>query len=811
MTLKNYRKKRDFKQTKEPSGKKKSTQTKHLYLIQKHAASHLHYDFRLEMEGVLKSWAVPKGPSLDPAVKRLAVHVEDHPIEYGSFEGAIPKGQYGGGTVMLWDTGQWEIQDAPGAVQAYKKGSMTFVIKGKKLKGLWKLIQIKKDPKNWLLIKIDDKYARAESDYDITAAKPLSIVSKKPIDKIAGYNEKTPKKKVNAINVMDLVNIKKSKMPKTIFPQLATLVEIPPEGPQWLHEIKFDGYRLVCFINDKTITLTTRGQQNWTKKFPSLVAAIAKLKLKNVILDGEIVILDQSQRSDFQLLQNAMHNQSDAEIIYYVFDLLYYNGFDLMQVPLLDRKKLLRQLIPSDNNNIRFSDHIINHGAKLFEKARQLGLEGIVSKEINSRYLEKRTKNWLKSKCTHRQEFIVGGYTQPRGSRQYFGSLLIGVYATGKKLQYCGHVGTGFSRESLKAVAKILQKNIASQMPFTKKPNDIKNVSWVKPNIVVEIEFTEMTKDGILRHPSFQGLRIDKSPKEITLEKPAKPLYPFTHPEKILYPKAGITKIKLAEFYENIQEWILPYLVKRPLTLVRCPQGASKPCFYQKHIAKETLNSLYSIPIKEKHQTSNYLYLKDIRGVMELVQLGVLEIHTWNCHIDNIEKPDEIVFDLDPAPDLEWKKVVSAAHFIKEQLEKIQLTSFVKTTGGKGLHIVLPIKRIHTWEEVKNFTHAFVKTIVELKPQDFVEQMTKSKRTGKIFIDYLRNQRGATSVAPYSTRAIENAPVSTPLAWDELTSKIKSSTFTVNNLSKRLSTLQEDPWENFFNIRQSLKLKDFDI
>lgn len=822
--LQAYHKKRNFKKTSEPKGRKpkKKPSKKLLYVIQKHAASHLHYDLRLELEGVLKSWAVPKGPSLDPSVKRLAVHVEDHPLEYGGFEGIIPEGEYGGGTVMLWDTGEWQIeQDDP--VGAYKKGRMTFLLKGKKLKGLWSLVQLKNNPKNWLLIKVKDKYARSESEYDITEAKPLSVLTRRTMDGIANLNKKI-KKTTKKMNVTNLISAKKTKIPKIIFPQLATLVDNPPQGDQWLHEIKLDGYRLICFIQDQDIKLMTRRGQNWTNKFKNIVKEIKRLKIKSAVLDGEVVAIDQQKRFNFQLLQNTIHDHAKGKLIYYVFDLIYYDGHDLSKTPLIERKKILFQLLNSVNSKaVIYNDHIMGHGEAVFKEACQMELEGIVSKRVESHYVQKRTKNWLKVKCKKRQEFVVGGFTKSQGRRKYFGSLLLGVYED-HQLQYCGHVGTGFTESTLESMAVLLQKYKTDHMPFKSRPPDVKQVTWVEPRLVVEVEFSDWTDSKILRMPSFKGLREEKQPRKMMLEKSHAVSqkksgkksnnnnldfnYPLTNPEKILYPEGNITKLQLARYYETIHEWMLPYIINRPLTLLRCPQGIEHKCFYQKHLHETTVESLHPVKIKEKDKIEEYLYLKNGEGLIALVQLGVLEIHAWNCHVDDIEKPDMIVFDLDPAPDVMWKKVIHAAVFVKEQLEKLKLKSFVRTTGGKGLHVVVPIIRQYNWDEVTAFAHAFVDYLVALEPDNYVGIMTKSKRKGKIYIDYLRNQRGATSIASYSTRAKGNAPVATPLSWDELSPRIKSTAYTIENLPSRLAKLKKDPWKDFFKIKQRLKLKN---
>ncbi len=841
MTLEQYKKKRDFKKTPEPRNNQPIDKNKQLYIIQKHDASHLHYDFRLQIGDVLKSWAVPKGPSLDPNVKRLAVHVEDHPLSYGSFEGIIPQGEYGGGTVMLWDKGTWQTENS--LEKAYQKGHMIFTLRGKKLKGEWQLIQIKKDPKNWLLMKINDKEAQSQKEFDILKQEPLSIKSGKSLDEIAKNTKKnvthqnkkssipvTKKKaKTSPIKLTNLTHVKKSVIPETIRPQLATLVDKAPSGNNWLHELKFDGYRIITIINNSEIKLLTRNQNDWTDKLNFLTQAFKKLNLSNIVLDGELVALDEKQVPNFQTLQNTLNHHDKSPLIYYLFDIIYYDGYDLTGIPLLARKKLLEQLIDFDNQSIiRYSDHQLGAGKTMFGNACQLGLEGIISKEINSPYLQARSRHWLKLKCVKRQEFIVGGYTKPQGTRSHFGSLLLGIYDKNNKIKYCGHVGTGFTQDSLFDIYQLLTANKTTKMPFVERPPKISHVTWVKPNIIIEVEFIEWTEDGILRTPSFKGIRTDKSPQQVTMEIPlslqngenimtplkdktkentSKMNFSFSHPDRILFTDPNITKIELAEFYQNINKWILPHIINRPLSLVRCPQGGLEHCFYQKHIDENLPDGIYTIDLEEKHSSDKYLYIKDLNGLMALVQLGVLEIHPWGCHIDQIEKPDLITFDLDPGPGVKWEKVVQIAHYLNEQLENIGLKSFVKTTGGKGLHIVIPLLPDKDWVTVKSFAHAFVNLMVEQNPKDLIGTMAKSKREGKIFIDYLRNNRGATSVAAYSTRAKPGAPISTPLSWEELTSKIQSASYTIHNLLQRLNKLKNDPWENYFKTKQTLDFK----
>ncbi|MFZ0218691.1 MAG: non-homologous end-joining DNA ligase [Candidatus Aquirickettsiella sp.] len=520
MSLQKYRKKRNFKRSTEPYGRVKKNKLL-IYSIQKHAASHLHYDLRLELKGVLKSWAIPKGPSLDSSIKRLAVHVEDHPIEYAKFEGTIPKGEYGGGTVMLWDAGTW-ICENDDANRAYKKGHLSFILKGKKLKGAWNLIQIKNNPKNWLFIKVKDKYARSELQCDITQAKPNSVLSRRSLQGIAKKFQTELANKPKIIKTpknTHLNKAKKKRMSHSIHLELATLVKKPPIGDEWLHEIKFDGYRLICFIKDKKVKFLTRNQKDWTEKFKDLQLEIQKLNLKSAILDGEVIAINYQKRSDFQLLSNSINRKGKSLLTYVVFDLIYYHGMDLSLCTLQDRKQLLRKLIPLNNNKLIFSTHIDGEeGDIFFKKSCKRGLEGIVSKKKLSPYISGRNRNWLKIKCSKRQEFLVVGFTPGNGNRHYFASLLLAVHGKKNQLLYCGKVGTGFNENSLKNIRKLLNKYKTNKVPFRVLPASLGQVTWVLPKVIVEVEFTEWTRSGVLRHPSFKGLRSDKRPKEIVKE-----------------------------------------------------------------------------------------------------------------------------------------------------------------------------------------------------------------------------------------------------------------------------------------------------
>lgn len=860
MNLKKYRSKRNFKMTSEPSGLKSASsenktkkQNPLLYVIQKHAARHLHYDLRLEINHVLKSWAIPKGPHLNPNIKRLAVEVEDHPIEYGSFEGTIPAGEYGAGAVILWDKGQWIPEGDPNI--AYKNGSLTFQIKGRKLKGKWKLIKTKTNglshQKYWLFFKIKDKDAK--EDYEIIEDKPLSVISHKTIEQINKSSRqklaksKVVKKKKNEIQFeFDLskdARLKKTKMPAEIKPELCYLTKNPPEGLEWIHEVKFDGYRILAFVdkNEKQqIRLMTRNGKNWTQKFTHIAKSFIDLPIKNAIFDGELVAIDKNGVSNFQYLQNSLKGEIKYPLRYYVFDILYYNGYNLRNLPLLDRKRILKAIVnhPSmskDRNtaqeNILYSEYIQGEGTLVYKKACANKLEGIISKKINSPYETRRSKLWLKSKCIKRQEFVIGGYTKPRGKRLGFGSLLVGYYNSKKQLIYAGHVGTGFNEKTLKSLYKMLKGNLQNQNPFYKlqEHSIIKFATWVKPKLIAELEFTEWTKENILRHPAFLGLRLDKSVGEVGLEaeeilKPLKSAQKkshsrnrlenkidsinvagikLSHPTRIIKECKSVTKIELAKYYEKVSGWILPYIINRPLSLLRCPFTSEKKygesCFFNKHYSKSFPPSIYPVG-----GVDNFLMIKNLEGLIALVQLNVLEIHPWGSKNTAMMKPDRIIFDLDPDINLPWKQVIMGAELVNKELKKINLISFVKTTGGKGLHIVIPILAQNSWDQIKIFTETFSRFMAEKYPELFTATMSKSKRKGKIYLDYLRNTKGATSVAPYSTRAKEGCPISTPIAWSELKKTQSSQQFTLLNILDRLNKIKKDPWDKFFQIKQNL-------
>ena len=818
---------------------------------------------------MLLSWAVPKGPSLDPAHKRLAMHVEDHPIEYGGFEGIIPPKQYGAGTVLLWDRGIWKPKEDP--VAGYKKGRLKFELQGEKLHGGWMLVKSHGGKyggdKSWLLIKEKDEYAKPESEGLIVDERPESVASGRTLEEIAAdpdrvwHSNKSVAQNVKSGAVrkkkpsFDLEKIKgalKRALPDFIEPELATLVKEAPRGDEWVHEMKLDGYRMLTRIEDGKAEMYSRNGKEWTASFPSIARCAARLPVDTAWIDGEVVVMEADGRTSFQALQNALSTDNSGSLHYFAFDLLYLNGYDLRKVPLVERKALLEPLLASAPATLRFSSHIQGSGGEFFRQACKLKLEGMISKRAQSIYQGGRCRDWLKVKCSMRQEMVIGGYTDPEGTRSGFGALLLGVYEPDGKLRYSGKVGTGFNEATLKAMHKKLQALEIKEPAFSNPPRgyEAKGAHWIKPELVAEIEFTEWTNDGTLRHPSFQGLREDKKARDVTRERavetaevteeaPAaksrarksakartsKTIALSTHstasaraekdakriagvklsnPTKLLYPEAGITKHDLAVFYETIADWILPHLRNRPLTLVRCPNGWEKSCFYQKHPDEKVAAVIERVTVQESNGPTLYMMANSVGALVALLQMGALELHPFGASAPKLDCPDRITFDFDPDDEVSWPTLVEAVHLLKTLLEELGLQTFIKTTGGKGLHVVLPIKPALGWDEIKSFTKAVAELMVRSFPDRFVSTVSKSKRTGKIFVDYLRNAEGATAVSAYSLRARRNAPVATPIGWNELAKDIRQDHFNVKNVPARLRQMKKDPWADFFSVRQSV-------
>jgi bifunctional non-homologous end joining protein LigD len=833
MGLREYHRKRDFDVTPEPRGKEKAKAGRS-FVIQKHAASHLHYDFRLEMEGVLKSWAVPKGPSLDPAQKRLAMMTEDHPVEYGSFEGIIPQGEYGGGTVLLWDNGTWEPLEDPH--RGLREGRLKFTLEGHKLRGAWMLVrtkgrQARDDGRSWLLIKERDGEVRPIAEYDVTQARPESVTTGRDLDAIAGQKDRvwrsnrgesasptarraakpsrvTRKTEPHAVSAQTVPGARRAAPPKSVKPQLATLVEAPPEGDEWLHEMKFDGYRIVARIEAGAVTLSSRNDKDWTSSFPPVAAALSRLPVKAAVVDGEVAMVQPDGTTRFQALQNHMTGAAaGGTLAFFAFDLLYLDGYDLTRAPLVDRKAALERLLAGATDGVvRYSQHVTGSGRAFFEEACRLKLEGIVCKKKAAPYEAGRGRAWVKVKCLHEQEFVIGGFTDPEGAREGLGALLLGVWSD-DGLRYVGRVGTGFSGAVLRDLERRLKRLAQKAPPFSNKVTGraVGRVHWVKPELVAEVAFSEWTSDGKLRHPSFKALRQDKPPTEVVKEEALpSPAVRLTHADRVLYPEQGLTKQGLADYYTSIAEWILPHLADRPTTLVRCPEGLAQPCFYQKHIGFWAPDTLRRVKIREQKKVGEYLIADDLAGLLGFVQIGILEIHTWGSKFAKLERPDRLVFDLDPDASVGWPRVVEAARRVRAVLSDLGLQSFVKTTGGKGLHVVAPIVPEAEWDVCAEFAAAVAARIVREAPDAYTDNMSKAKRKGKIFLDYLRNVRGATAVAAYSTRAKPSAPVSTPLHWDELEPSLHSDQLTVATVPARLARLREDPWTAYWKSRQRL-------
>jgi bifunctional non-homologous end joining protein LigD len=806
MGLTLYRKKRNFDATPEPRGKAVASE-QNAFVIQKHDARRLHYDFRLEMDGVLKSWAVAKGPSLDPNVKRLAVAVEDHPLEYGDFEGTIPKGEYGGGTVIVWDRGTWRPDGDPR--KGLAKGHLEFELFGEKLHGRWHLVRMAPKPRekheNWLLIKGDDAAARPENEGDILVEQPDSAKTGRDLAAVAteapGWSSKSGKLPGPA-DVAKVKGAKKAKMPGFVEPALASLAA-PPSGERWLHEIKFDGYRLQARIDAGEVTLWTRSGLDWTDKFGDrITAALRALPVQSALLDGELVVENGAGASDFSVLQSDLSENRSDRFIFTLFDALFLDGYDLREAPLIERKAQLKSLLPA-TGPLRFSDHFDEDGALVLRHVCRLSLEGIVSKLRDAPYRSGRGKSWIKSKCSARQEFVIGGYVASSTSRKAIGSLVLGAFDK-HALDYVGRVGTGFTQKMAAELFARLEPLATKAPPFAEKltAEEARQVVFVRPELVAEIEFRAWTADGHLRHAAYRGLREDKPAESVQRETPAPKTPPreprsmvkLTHPDRLYWPDAGVTKQGLADYYAEIFRYAAPFVVGRPLALLRCPDGVDGQQFFQKHPWKGMGSAILEVA-DPKGETA--IAIKDLDGMISLAQAGVLEIHPWGSTLADWERPDILIMDLDPGDGVAWEKVIAAACEIRERLERAGLAAFVKTSGGKGLHVAAPLKPQAEWPAVKNFVKAFADAMAADSPDAYVSTIPKARRQGKILIDYLRNQRGATAIAAYGARARPGAPVSMPLDWEELGPAIGPAHFTIANAPTRLASLRKTPWENF--------------
>lgn len=840
--LSKYHEKRDFELTAEPKGKTGSKSGKKLrFVIQLHEATRTHYDFRLEWNGVMKSWAVTRGPSYDPADKRLAVRTEDHPIEYNSFEGVIPPKQYGAGPVMIWDEGIWIPDADPEKME--KKGHITFMIEGGRMHGHWNLVRMhtKDKRENWLLIKGKDEFVlTGEKNEDFLKNENTSAVTGRTMkDILAAGQGNTAMKKSKKEKVVKKAALKKTSsgkaktslnalIKKYSNPELATLVEDTPSGDDWVHEIKYDGYRLMAFVKDAEVILQTRGGKDWTHKFTPLASAIGKLKVEDAIFDLEACVLDDHGRTNFSMLQEALSDENPERIEGWIFDLLYLNGKDLTKETLLKRKELLEKVLSKAKPPLHYSNHF-ESSPGLLSKACKIGAEGLISKRKESLYHGKRTKDWVKSKCGLEQEFVIGGFMPAKDFDKAVGALLLGYYKN-KKFLYAGKVGTGFTRKLSKELYQKLIPLQTEKMPFPEKPpRGQRPYIYVKPEKLCEISFMEWTPDGHMRHGSFKGLREDKDPKavkeEIPVEleevesKPRRKSQPkksgtlevggvqITHPEREVYPGTGITKGDVAEYYEQIAPLMMPFVEGRLISLLRCTDGIKGQCFFQRNPMKGMGDHIKEKALTHKGNKHEYLYVNDETGLLQLVQMGTTEFHAWQSKLSDKGKPDQIIFDLDPDEGVPFEAVKLAAEDIRARLKKLKLVSFPRISGGKGIHVVVPIKPEYGWDEVKEFARNFAEGMAKDAPVAYVANMSKKKRTGKIFIDFFRNDFSSTAIVPFSLRARDGAPVAWPVSWNDLKTLDKANAISLRDIDMSLIKKAQKICRDFLKTSQRLVIR----
>lgn len=863
--LDRYQSMRDFRLTEEPSGVVAASRTGRAFVVQKHDATRLHYDFRLELDGVLLSWAVPKGPSLSPQDRRLAVRTEDHPIDYMNFEGNIPHGQYGGGPVIVWDRGTWRPLQDPH--EGLAKGRLDFSLQGEKLHGRFMLVRTRKDDRGkeqWLLFKRDDVEARSGKMADIVALRPESVLTGRLVEDVEeGVPRPTRTKRGTRASARAATTSSSSKKkratkgapkakkstarsttgergrrralpsPEHLGPQLATLVSDVPRGPGWIFEVKYDGYRALAFKKGEDVRIITRGGQDWTERFAAIAEALARVRVDTAVFDGEIAYVLPDGKTTFQKLPKAAPD--DPHLVFHVFDLLFAEGVDLRGEPLADRKEILRTILAGEKPPLRFAEHQEGSGQAFFEEACKIGLEGIIGKRADAAYTEKRTKDWVKVKCQNRQEMVIVGFTPPKGSRKGLGALLLGV-KKGKQWNYAGKVGTGFSQNMLTELHRRLAPLALDEPPVVNAPR-IRGATWVEPELVAEVRFTEWTEGGALRHPAFEGLREDKPAARVKREVEKAPPSPATsrlgaktstsarkadakgretiagvslsHPERVIDPESGTTKAELARYFAAVGPWLLAYAKHRPLMLVRAPQGVGEGTFVQRHYASR------GTPRIARSDEGNHvgvakagdepvMYLEDVKGLIELVQGNAVEFHGWGSIMPHWQKPNWVVFDFDPDEGLPFDRVVEAARELRETLQTLGLESFCKTTGGKGLHVVVPLAARHDWETIRTFANAVAGVMVARSPRRFIATMSKAKRKGKIFIDWLRNGEGATAILPYSTRARPGLPVAMPVDWDDL-GRFDPADFDVTTAADYVARRPKDPWEALPTLKQTIR------
>jgi len=834
--LSRYHGKRDFSRTPEPREGGRTGKGVLSFVIQKHHASHLHYDFRLELDGTLKSWAVPKGPCLDPTVKRMAVHVEDHPISYADFEGTIPPKQYGAGTVIVWDRGDWLPEGgAEGdARKALAAGKLKFELRGEKLKGHWTLVRMhgKGDEKHepWLLIKERDDAARDLADSDVLEDQPASVLTGRGVDEVdsppkkVAPARKAAAKKPGKKKAAKKATPKKATLPATFEPQLATLAASPLSSPDdWLYELKFDGYRLLARIEKGKVRCFTRNGHDWTDKLPALAKALAKLPTDSAWLDGEITVEGDNGAPDFQALQNAFDRGATSSIVYWLFDAPFLDGQDLRDEPVEARRAQLARLLGKrPPAPLRLSEAFDASPRDLLASSAHIGFEGIVGKRKGSPYVSRRSADWIKLKNQQRQEFVIGGYTAPKGARAGFGALLLGVHDDKGRLRYCGNVGTGFNADRLADIKARLDKLATEDCPFTPVPDGANaKAQWVRPTLVAEVSFGEWTREDRVRQAVFQGLRADKPARGIVRERAAPPeatpgtppakkqgarkpmALKISHADRVIDAKSGITKGELAAYYDAVSTLMLPHLRGRPVSLVRAPEGVGGELFFQKHIQNREIPGVKLLDPALDPGHEPLLQIDSKAGLVGAAQMNVIELHTWNATSRAIDRPDRMTFDLDPGEGVAWPQIQEATMLVRTLLDELGLPSFLKTSGGKGMHVVVPIRRQYGWDEVKGFSQAVVVHLAQTIPDRFVAKSGPRNRVGKVFVDYLRNGFGATTVSAWSARSRPGLGVSVPVAWDELPALTGAAQWTIANVAERFA-IGNKPWAAMERSRRGI-------
>jgi len=829
LDIETYNEKRDFTKTKEPKGRKLKGKGDS-FVVQKHEASRLHWDFRLELDGVLKSWAVPKGPSVDPDDKRLAMRTEDHPLDYGDFEGTIPAGEYGGGTVMLWDQGRWIPHPDKDPRKTLEEGHLHFTLEGERMKGEWVMFRLKPRPgekaEPWMLKKVTDEFANPDNGDELVDEFMTSVTTDRTMGEIASGSDVWRSNRGGQRG--GRAKKKSSEAPPPFRqPQLATLVDQVPPGDNWLFEYKYDGYRLLIATGTGAATAWTRNAKDWSDKFRALVKAAAKLP-PGCLIDGEAVALDDKGRPNFQLLQSTLKDQRGANLAFFAFDLLVDRGEDITRLPNIERKDRLKSLLAGVQPPFLFGDHVIGRGEDIFREVCKQGGEGVIAKRADAPYRAERSRNWLKIKCIQRQEFVIVGWSES-DKRRGFRSLLVAT-RDGRKLTYAGKVGTGFSGDLIDDLMERMEPLATDKAAVEVPRPDRKGAHWIEPKLVAEIAFAEFTSDGVLRHPSFIALREDKPAAQVVREVPqhleegsmkakAKPSsrkkgkqasaedfgIEISSPDRVIYPELGLTKKDLADYYAAVEPLIMIDAADRPMTLIRCPGGRTGECFFQKHDKGTFGEHVKQIPIEEKDgETEDYLYFDDVRGLLACVQMGTMEFHGWGSKVGKVDYPDRLVFDLDPDEGLDFNKVKEAAVRVRDLVAELGLKSFPLLTGGKGIHVVIPLDQTADWSEVKSFADRFSRAIAEAEPDRFTANIRKVQRKGRIFLDWLRNQRGATAVMPYSARAREGAPVAAPIAWDELDDYDSGAAFSIRDADELLKRAKSKRLAGWGEAKQSL-------